>query len=390
MSEQSMFKKTQNGMGNEPEAVGAMDSGVRSLMRSLRFAFLTLVVIIIGTTIYFFSLGGYIAVPPQEAVIVLRFGAYHDTYTRGPRWFFPYPVNQFIWIPTAPQTIRVEYLPEATNRPTEPRAWLDTGIDAYLMTSDTKIVHTAWSFNYVISEPKTYYERCMTPADPRDRDVMYRFGTTPPTGRGPQTMLKSLFNEAVVAVTANMTIDDVMTKQGEYRDRVFSHFSNSVIDMNIGVVIDSLTLDKVDPPAQTKAAFLETSSAGTTSDTYVAEANTYSIRTISQAEAQANQQIANAESYKLEVVSQLRSESIYFNSIHAEYEKSGQTILVALYNEVVGEALAGVRDKYLLGTGSGELKQLRMKLNPEIVQNPMQQASEAIRASAAAQEAAGN
>jgi len=386
MSEQNnLFGKSPGEMNISPEAAGVMDSGMQALVRSLRFAFLALVVIIIGTIIYFFTLGGYIAVPPQEAVIVLRFGKFYGEYTRGPHWFFPYPVNQFVWIPTAPQTIRVEYLAEPLAKNAKPRSWLDAGLDHYLLTSDTNIIHTAWGFNYIVTEPKTYYERCMTPTDPRNKDDMFPYGTTPPTGRGPQTLLKSLFNEAVVSVTAGMSVDDIITRQGEYRDRVFEQFAQSVIAMDLGIVIDNLNLDRVEPPTQTQAAFLEASSASATSDTYITEANTYAIRTVSGAEGLANQLLADADSYKLQVVSQLRSESIYFNSILTEYEKSGNTVLVALYNEVAGEALAGVRDKYLRGTGNGELKQLRMKLNPEVVQNPMQQASDAVRAAAAAQ-----
>ena len=165
-----------------------------------------------------------------------------------------------------------------------------------------------------------------------------------------------------------MTIDDILqTKQSEYRDRVMSVFAKSVTDMDIGIVIDNVTLDRVEPPTQTQAAFLEVNTASSTSDTYITEANTFSIRTISQAEAQANAIIAQAESDQKKIVSQLRSESTYFNSILAEYDLNSNAVLVALYNDILGEALSGVREKYLLGTDSDGAKQLRMKLNPELI-----------------------
>lgn len=366
MSNQNIFNNNQNA-GNSPEINGGIDSGMQALFRSLRFAFLTLVIIIIGTIVYFITLGGYMAIPPQEALIVLRFGAYEGTYTKGPLWFFPYPVNQFIRIPTLPQTIKVDYLSDSQRRNRNPRPRLDSGIDGYLLTSDTNIVHSAWSFNYIIADPQKYYESCLTPQDPREDDQMFQYAKTPPTGRGPQTMLKYLFNNAVVSVTASMTIDDILqTKQSEYRDQVMRVFAKSVADMDIGVVIDNVTLDRVEPPTQTQAAFLDVNTASSTSDTYITEANTYSIRTISQAEAQANAIIAQAESDQKKIVSQLRSESTYFNSILAEYDINSNAVLVALYNDVLGEALAGVREKYLLGTDNGGEKQLRMKLNPEI------------------------
>lgn len=367
MSNQNIFNNTRADAPT-PEVNGGIDSGMQALFRSLRFAFLALVIIIIGTMVYFITLGGYMAIPPQEALIVLRFGAYEGTYTKGPLWFFPYPVNQFIRIPTLPQTLKVDYLSDAQRRNRNPRPRLDSGIDGYLLTSDTNIVHSAWSFSYIIADPQKYYESCLTPQDPRENDPTFQYAKTPPTGRGPQTLLKYLFNNAVVSVTASMTIDDILqTKQSEYRDRVMSVFAKSVTDMDIGVVIDNVTLDRVEPPTQTQAAFLEVNTASSTSDTYITEANTFSIRTISQAEAQANAIIAQAESDQKKIVSQLRSESTYFNSILAEYDLNSNAVLVALYNDILGEALSGVREKYLLGTDSDGAKQLRMKLNPELI-----------------------
>ena len=88
MSNQNIFNNTRAD-APAPEVNGGIDSGMQALFRSLRFAFLALVIIIIGTMVYFITLGGYMAIPPQEALIVLRFGAYEGTYTKGPLWFFP-------------------------------------------------------------------------------------------------------------------------------------------------------------------------------------------------------------------------------------------------------------------------------------------------------------
>ena len=64
----------------------------------------------------------------------------------------------------------------------------------------------------------------------------------------------------------------------------------------------------------------------------------------------------------------MRSESIYFNSILAEYNKNSNSTLVALYYDVLGEAMSGVGEKFFLG-GDG-MKELRLKLNPEIKKAP--------------------
>lgn len=351
-----------------PEPGGAMDAGMRALVRSLRFAFLALVVLIMGTVIYFIGFGGYIVVPAQEEVIVLRFGAYQETCGRGPHWFFPYPVNQFVRVPVTPQTIRVDYLAKPFNDGSS-FALLVPGVDNYNLTGDTNILHTSWSFTYVITDARRYYETCLTPLNPLDNDDMVPFGATPPTGRGPQTLLKSLLNEAVTIVTAQMSIDDIVfNKRGEYRDRVYEMFVKSVADMNLGIAIDNLPPPSVvEPPAQTKEAFDLVNKISNSSDSPISDAKSRQYMLLSAAQSDAAQIIADAENYKRQAVEELRSESVYFNGILAEYEKNSSSTLVTLYNTAIGEALSSVHDKYVLGGSDGSGKQLRLKLNPELL-----------------------
>ena len=59
---------------NEFDRSGRYDAGLKSLAKSLRVAFLLLLIGIIATLIYFVSGAGYFSVEPQQAVIVTRFG----------------------------------------------------------------------------------------------------------------------------------------------------------------------------------------------------------------------------------------------------------------------------------------------------------------------------
>ena len=53
---------------------GQYEAGLKSLVKSLQWAFAFLLVVIIAMLLYFFTGGGYFAVEPQRAVIVLKFG----------------------------------------------------------------------------------------------------------------------------------------------------------------------------------------------------------------------------------------------------------------------------------------------------------------------------
>ena len=76
----------------EPEVSSQYGGGVKAFMKAGHWVFLALVGLIFAMLVYFFTLGGYFAVSPQEAIIVMRFGKYENTYTRnngqnGPRGF---------------------------------------------------------------------------------------------------------------------------------------------------------------------------------------------------------------------------------------------------------------------------------------------------------------
>ena len=90
---------------------GQYESGLKSLVKSLQWAFGLLLVVIVGMLIYFFTGGGYFSVEPQRAVIVMKFGKIEQTFLTGGHWFLPYPVNQFIEIQTNPQTMTVDFMP---------------------------------------------------------------------------------------------------------------------------------------------------------------------------------------------------------------------------------------------------------------------------------------
>ena len=111
---------------------GQYESGLKSLVRSLQWAFAFLLVVIVAMLIYFFTAGGYFSVEPQQAVIVLKFGKYEATYTTGGHWFLPYPVNRFVRVrvnqqqlgmPTS-STLRGGSVSRFRTRPSTMSRWL--------------------------------------------------------------------------------------------------------------------------------------------------------------------------------------------------------------------------------------------------------------------------
>ncbi len=365
-------------MSMEPKSVinqefdrsGRYEGGLKALVKSLQYAFVILLVAIVGMIVYFFTWGGYFSVEPQQAVIVLRFGKFHGAYQDGARWFMPYPVHRFVRVQTNQQQLDVNFLPVEVPGE-EVKASLTPGDDRYLLTGDANIIHASWQVAYKVIDPKKYYEKLCTPANPvvagriLEDDMVTDFnGFT--SGRGPRTFLTKLFESAVIRITAMEKVDNILfAKKLEYKTRVEELFSRMVADFDCGIQIENVTLLRAFPPSRTKAAFDEATAAGNASSELRSKALTYKVETENEARAKAAEIVAAARAYKSRVVADMKAETEYFKAINAKYKESPRTVLIALYTAALSEAMqASTEDRFIMGS-SNRKRQIRVQLNPQ-------------------------
>lgn len=347
------------------------DAGLKSLANSLRAAFFVLLLGIIGTLIYFFSGAGYFSVEPQQAVIVLRFGKVAAAHESGGHWYLPYPVNQFIRIQTSQQLLNVDFVPAVVSGGEEDGISLEPGRDTYLLTGDANIVHASWTIAYRVDNAAKYYETLLTPAIPvQNGKIMPDEEFTDSVGmkgtRGPQTFLRNLFRQAVIDVTAESQVGDILyAGQGAYSEKVQQLFTKLVNDANCGIKIDNVGLNRIYPPRKTKAAFDSVTAAGNVRSQLYSEAEAYKVEVENDTKASVAEIIAAAETYKKQLVSGTEAREFYFKEIFAKHKQYGSSVTMALYTAALNEIAAKLDgDKFILGS-SGEKKQIRFKLNPE-------------------------
>lgn len=351
---------------NEFDRSGRYDAGLKSLAKSLRAAFLLLLLGIIATLIYFVSGAGYFSVEPQQSVIVTRFGKIVRVCESGGYWFLPFPVHQFIRVQTSQQLLNVDFF--AADVSGESGSSFEPGKDSYVMTGDANIVHSSWTIGYRVSNPEKFYLNLLTPQFPVENgkvtpDDVFTDAEGMKSTRGPVTLLRNVFRRSVITVSAKSKVNDILyAGQSKYSEDIRREFEQQLMMYDCGIVIDSVTLNRIYPPASTKAAFDEVTNAGNRSDTLRNEAAAYEKEQLNEAQAASQSLIASAEAYKAKAVNRLKAQSDYFDNI---YQKNSGTLTMALYTEMLREVAAAVQgDKFLLGQRDRD-KRLWIKLNPE-------------------------
>ena len=368
-------------INREFDRSGRYEGGLKALVKSLQYAFIILLVAIVAMILYFFTWGGYFSVEPQQAVIVLRFGKFHGAYQDGARWFMPYPVHKFVRVQTNQQQLDVNFLPVEIPGE-EVKQSLTPGRDRYLLTGDANIIHASWQVAYRVVDPRKYYEKLCTPANPvvagrvLDDDPVTDFNGFI-SGRGPRTLLTNLFENAVIRVTATEKVDNILfARKLEYKTRVEELFARMVNAADCGVQIENVTLLRAFPPSRTKAAFDEATAAGNASSELRSKALTYRVETENETGAKAAEIIAAARAYKSRIVADMKAETEYFKAINAKYKESPRTVLIALYTAALSEAMqASTEDRFIMGS-SNKKRQIRVQLNPEPKNQPKPKAEE--------------
>ena len=359
---------------------GQFSQGMLAVSRMFK-VFFTLLTIVIGLmVVWFFTLGGFFIVDStKEAVLLLQFGKLKEKCELGGvYWSFPYPVSKIIRVPKTNQTIRsMTFMPADRTSITErkndqngapPNATLTPGKDGFLLTGDNSIIHTEWELVYQVTKPEIYYEKCLTPERPLDPDEVMKgldgelLGT-----RGATTMIKNVLDECII-VTATWDIKDILyDKTTDYINAVEAQLVKQLNDMQIGVTVESLALPVKRPPLQTIAAFDEAASASTQATIEIETAKAKAIEAANSAKSQSAMIIADAESYKARIEAEVKADISYFEAILKEYKKNPDAVMVSLYSTTLADAMALVKDKFILSKVPNSKQELRLKLNPEPV-----------------------
>src|SRR3989304_2096646 len=384
-----------------------LDAAGKSLSEALRISFIILKVIMIVLVVLFFA-SGFKTVGSDEQALVLQFGKIRgereDRILKpGLHWVFPYPIEKIIKIPVEKKVNLAinsfwyeEKPPQGPGSRPRIEPILDPISDGYCITrseeqteaigdsadSDYNIIHCKWQLTYQVKDPevenperffKNVYVENVKPGQIYF-DVM-KESITP--------LLKNLFEDVVVTVMVNYTIDEAMFEQvGRVTDDVKQSLQQKLDEIESGIKVESVQLTDITWPQQVNEAFESLISARQDRQNAIDEARTYAQKTlneaagpvaekflealesksISQEEKEllwnqlagaAQEKIAGARAYRTKVVEIARADAEYLQQILPEYRKRPKLVLQKIYQDAIEDVLNNVDEKMIIQPTEG-------------------------------------
>lgn len=280
---------------------------------------------VIGAVLLFIVFSSVFTVDTEEAGVILRFGKYNRTVDPGLRFKLPLfesvykiPVRRQLkeefGFRTVEGAVRTQYV---NNKFLE---------ESLMLTGDLNAAQVEWIVQYRIRDAYQYLFRVRN-ADRTFRDM----------------------NEAVMReVVGDRTINEVLTiGRQEVATAVEVKLQELAVQYELGLQVEQVVLQDVNPPEEVKASFNEVNEAEQEREKLINQARSEYNRVIPKARGDADKMIEEAHGYATERVNRAGGEAARFTSLFGEYQKAKEVTRQRIYLETMNKVMQKVGRKLI-------------------------------------------
>lgn len=286
-----------NGNNNNNNGLDPKDFLNNTKIPGVKWIFILAVLIWLGSGIYI--------VRPDEAGVVLRFGAYNRTEIAGLHYHLPYPIESVV-LPNVSRVRQAEVgfrSVQANNASFQQGRLQNIDEEGSMLTGDENIVNIKFNIQYNIKP---------------DGAVDYLFNVTEP-----DAVVKKAAEAAMREVIGSTTLDSALTGgRVEIQDNVAKLLQEILDRYQIGVQVIAVQMQDVQPPKDVQEAFKDVASAREDKQRLISVAEAYRRDILPKAQGSAAEIINKAEAYKQTRIAESQGETSRFLALLTEYEKA--------------------------------------------------------------------
>lgn len=303
-------------------------------------------VVVLANTLY--------QIQPEEVGVVLRLGKYVRTTEPGLRAKIPF-VEEVRKVQVQRQ-LKEEFgfRTEAAAARTRYSA-ADFTPEAVMLTGDLNVAVVEWIVQYRVSDPYLF---------------LFKVRNLTGTFRA--------MNEAVMReVVGDRTVTEVLTigRQG-IESRVEERLRALTQQYEMGITIEQVVLQDVNPPDPVKPSWDEVNQAQQQRDRMINDARAEYNKVIPRARGEAQQTILEAEGYALNRVNRAQGESARFRSVHEAYRRAPDVTRRRLYLETMERVVPATGSRLFMDPNAKgvlpllQLEGLKAATDPKIPVKP--------------------
>src|SRR3954466_11419569 len=231
------------------------------------------------------------SIAPGQRGVVTRFGRYSYTLGPGVGLTLPSPID------------RVEKLDVENIRS------VDLGSEAnndLMLTGDQNLLDIAYSVRWNIRTPELYLFQL---ADPDET-------------------IKEVANSAMRSVISQVTLNDAMgDRRADIENQVAENMQRILDSYHAGIQVQGIAIKQADPPDAVNDAFKQVTAAQQDAQTYINNANAYSLQLRQKAQGEATAFEKVYEQYKL--APEVTRRRMYYETMEQVLSKVDKTIIEA-------------------------------------------------------------
>lgn len=303
--------------------------------------------IIASLVVLLLSFSTFYTVDPEEVGIVVRLGKFIDT--KDPGLHFKIPILDQVQLVPVERQLKQEFGYRTTSANVTSQ-YRKTGyeIESLMLTGDLNLADVEWVVQYRIDDPYSYLFKV----------------------RHADETLGDISEAAMRQVVGNRTVNEVLTVgRAEVAIRAQELIQQMVNEYEMGIRIDQVVLQDINPPDPVKPSFNGVNEAQQQRETLINQALADYNRIIPRARGQAQETIQQAEGYAAERVNMAQGEVSRFNDLYSEYLKAPEITKKRLYLETMERIIPKMGNKIITDeSGSNILPLLQMQTNKNIQQ----------------------
>ncbi|ASB47768.1 FtsH protease activity modulator HflK [Alkalitalea saponilacus] len=278
----------------------------------------------------------------EEVGVITRFGKFERLVSPGLNFKMPF-VEKLVKVPVERQqkqefgfrTVSSDVRSEYTKR--------GTSDESLMLTGDLNLADVEWVVQYRIQDPFNYLFMV----------------------RNPESTLRDISESSMRQIVGDRTVNEVLTVgRTEVAHTVRDLIQGLVDEYSLGLRIEQVVLQDVNPPDPVKPAFNAVNQAQQERETLINQAKAEYNRVIPRARGQAQETIQRAEGYATARVNNAQGESARFNLLFDEYMRAPEITKRRIYLETMQRVIPQMGNKIITDQdGNNVIPLLQMQLS---------------------------